>query len=124
VNIVLAIIFMQFWAYVGLALATSLAAFVNVALLYRKLSHSYGSLLDSKTLRRLGSAVIASLVMFIGLYLFTHTIWSFPLNGGVVQFGWIALAVGGGIALFFISALILGERELLLRFLRRRNSAS
>jgi len=124
VNIVLAIIFMQFWAYVGLALATSLAAFVNVALLYRKLSHSYGSLLDSKTLRRLGSAVIASLVMFIGLYLFTHTIWAFPLNGGVVQFGWIALAVGGGIALFFISALILGERELLLRFLRRRNSAS
>ena len=120
VNIVLAVVFMQFWAYVGLALATSLAAFVNVVLLYLRLCKTYGSLFNIKTLRRLITAAIASLMMFVGLYLFNNLIWAFPLDGGGLQFGWIAAAVGGGIAVFFVSALILGERELLMRFVRKR----
>jgi len=119
VNIVLAVILMQFWGYVGLALATSLAAFVNVVLLYNRLSKSYGSLFSDKTARRLITAAFASLLMFVGLYLFNNLVWVFPVDGGAIQFGWVAMAVAGGIAVFLISALLLGERELLMRFLRR-----
>ncbi|ATX80775.1 putative peptidoglycan lipid II flippase [Mariprofundus aestuarium] len=124
VNIVLALVFMQLWAYVGLALATSLAAFVNVALLYLRLTKTYGSLLNAENTRRLATAAIASLMMLFGLYVLNNLIWSFPAEGEVSRFAWMAAAVGGGIALFFVSALILGERELLMRFLKRRKHAS
>lgn len=124
VNVILALILMQFWSYVGLALATSLAAFVNVALLYIRLTKSYGSLLDAKTGHRLATAMLASLIMFASLYGFNHLIWPFPLDAGALQFGWIAAVVAGGIAVFLSSALILGERELLVRFFRRSGRAS
>ncbi len=118
VNIVLAVIFMQFWAYVGLALATSLAAFVNVALLYMRLSKTYGSLLSFRSVWRLVSALAASVLMVLSLA-GLEMLWVFPANGAM-QFAWVAVAVTGAVAVFFVSALILGERELLLRFLRKR----
>jgi len=118
VNIVLAVIFMQFWAYVGLALATSLAAFVNVVLLYVRLTKTYGSLLSVSSAWRLASALAASVVMVLSLA-GLEKIWAFPVNGAM-QFAWVAVAVIGAVAVFFVSALILGERELLLRFLRKR----
>jgi len=122
VNIVLAVILMQFWAYVGLALATSLAAFVNVGLLYARLSNTYGSLLTPRTIRRLASAVAASAAMVLALTGF-DMLWAFPA-AGPMQFVWLAAAMIGAIAVFFISALILGEQALLMRFLKRRNHAS
>ncbi|ATX80971.1 putative peptidoglycan lipid II flippase [Mariprofundus ferrinatatus] len=124
VNIILAVIFMQFWAYVGLALATSLASFVNVGLLYLRLSKHYGTLFNTDTLRRLSTAAIATLLMFFFLYGFDHLIWSFPAAGDMARFAWMGASVAGGIAVFSVSALIMGERELLLRFLKRKKRAS
>jgi len=118
VNIVLAVILMQFWAYVGLALATSLAAFVNVLLLYLRLTRTYGSLYTAKSLRKLVSAVAASLLMLLGLVGF-ESLWEFPTDG-LMQFAWLSVAIVGAVAVFLVSALILGERELLMRFLKRR----
>ena len=118
VNIVLAVTFMQFWAYVGLALATSLAAFVNVVLLYMRLTKSYGALLDSSTFKRMATAVIASLLMLLYLVAFESQ-WSFP-NGSGVQIGWLVSAIVGAVIVFLLSALVLGERALLLKFLKRR----
>jgi len=120
VNIVLAVILMQFWAYVGLALATSLAAFVNVVLLYLRLGKTYGPLLSGATLTKLVGAVAASLLMVCALAGF-EAIWSFPVDG-LMQFAWLSAAIVGAVALFFVSALILGERELLMRFLKRRGN--
>jgi putative peptidoglycan lipid II flippase len=122
VNIVLAVILMQFWSYVGLALATSLAAFVNMALLYRRLRGIYGTLFTGATLRRLLTAVLASGLMLAGLSGF-EMLWAFPADGGM-QFAWIGAALAGAIALFFLAALLLGERKLLMRFLRRRADAA
>lgn len=122
VNILLAVILMQFWAYVGLALATSLAAFVNVGLLYTRLRSSYGSLLTSATIRRLLSAVAASAAMLLALTTFS-IFWPFPATGPM-QFVWLAAAMVGAIAVFLVSALILGERALLMRFLKRRSHAA
>ncbi len=122
VNIALAVVLMQFWAYVGLALATSLAAFVNVGLLYMRLSKTYGSLLTPAITKRLLTAIVASMLMLAGLYGFGR-VWVFPAEGGM-QFVWIAASIGSAIAVFFCSAILLGERKLLMQFLRRRQHAS
>ncbi len=119
VNIILAVILMQFWAYVGLALATSLAAFVNVVMLYNRLCKTYGSLFTAAIVKRLLTAVIASMLMLAYLYGFEMA-WSFPANGAI-QFAWISAIIIGAIAVFFMSALGLGERALLMQFLRRRH---
>ncbi len=123
VNIVLAVIFMQFWEYVGLALATSLASFVNVGLLYLRVSSVYGSLLTAPTLRRFATAAIASVVMFLYLYGFENLLWHFPESGDMNRFAWISTSVIGGGMVFLLSALMMGERELLLKFLKRGSHA-
>jgi len=120
VNIILALILMQFWAYVGLALATSLAAFVNVGLLYARLKKSYGPLLNRATIKRIITAIIASALML--LYLFgLGQQWPFP-DDSVMQPLWITAAIIGAGIVFFISAIVLGERALLMRFLRRKQA--
>jgi len=122
VNIILAVILMQFWAYVGLALATSLAAFVNVAMLYKRLTRTYGSLLTARIVKRLLTAVIASMLMLAYLYGFALA-WPFPAHGAM-QAAWISATIAGAIAVFFLAAILLGERKLLMQFLRRRNHAA
>jgi len=122
VNILLAVILMQFWAYVGLALATSLAAFVNVALLYMRLTKTYGSLFTVAIAKRLVTAVIASVIMLLYLVGFNMQ-WSFPANG-LMQAIWIGMAVLGAVAVFFIAAFVLGERKLLMKFFRRNHRAT
>jgi len=121
VNIVLAVILMQFWAYVGLALATSLAAFVNVVLLYRRLTQTYGSLLDAGIVKRMATAVVASVVMLLYLIAFEMQ-WAFPA-AGLMQVVWLGAAIVGAVVVFLLSTLLLGERALLLRFLRRKHSS-
>jgi len=114
VNIVLAVILMQWYAHVGLALATSLAAFVNVALLYRRLVRHYGKLIDGSSLRRIAMAALASLLMLALLY-GLESLWSFPAAGKLAQAGWLAVAVGAGAAVFFTAAWLFGERKLYSR---------
>ena len=116
VNIALAVILMQFYAYVGLALATSLAAFVNAFMLNRRLSQTYGSLLNADVIKRLITALLASMLMLAYLYGFER-FWSFP-TVGAMQFAWIGVAIAGAIAVFFFAALVMGERKLLMRFFR------
>ena len=115
-NIVLAVTLMQQWSYIGLALATSLAAFVNFGLLYARLTKSYGRLFDNRSLRRMASAVWASLVMY-GYLVGIQLLWSFPAEG-TLQAVWVALTVVGGGVVFFACAFLFGERALLIRLLK------
>lgn len=111
-NIVFALLLMGPMQHVGLALATSLAAFFNVALLFRQIRKQQGDLFDAKTLLRMGRAAIACLPMallIIGLDYF----WGFPADGKWLQGIWLTVAVAGGAATFFAAAWLLGER---LRF--------
>jgi len=117
VNIVLAVILMQYWTYVGLALATSLAAFVNVIMLWMRLNKTYGSLLDGSSVKRLLTALVASALM-LGYLFALETQWAFPADG-LMQWGWIGAAILGSIVVFLLSALLLGERAMLLKFLKR-----
>ncbi|MDX8407685.1 MAG: polysaccharide biosynthesis C-terminal domain-containing protein, partial [Mariprofundaceae bacterium] len=96
------------------ALATSLAAFVNVALLYMRLQKTYGCLIDGHNVRRIGAAALSSLIMLAALYLLA-SLWAFPSAGKLMQAAWVGAAVLGGIIVYFCCALGFGERHLFSR---------
>ncbi|HKI61809.1 MAG TPA: murein biosynthesis integral membrane protein MurJ [Mariprofundaceae bacterium] len=123
INIVLALILMQFWSYVGLALATSLAAFVNAAMLFIRLRKTHGALIDGQNLRRMFTAGLASAAMLACLFAL-DALWAFPLAGKMAQVLWISLAVVGGIGVFFACALAMGEHQLLSRLRKSSHKES
>ncbi len=114
INIVLAIVFMWPLQHIGLALATSVAAFVNAGLLMLHLKKRHGNLIDTENAKRMFRAGIACIPMTLGL-LFLGWLWPFPANGKLLQILWLAAAVPGGGFIFFVSAHLLGENLLAFR---------
>jgi len=118
VNVVLAVILMQQWQWVGLALATSLAAVVNVVLLLRRAESHYGTLLVRSVQLRIAKAALSSMPMGLFLWIFSN---SFPLpQAPIMQCGWLAITIGGSIALFVACAWLLGEKSLITALQRRK----
>jgi putative peptidoglycan lipid II flippase len=117
VNIVLAIILMQPLGYVGLALATALAAFVNVALLIARLYRNEARPFDRHNSLRMLRALLACLPM-AGFIVALQSAWPFP-DAKWLQGAWLAAAVPGGAMIFLAAAWLLGERKLLQRGGRR-----
>ncbi len=111
VNIILAVILMQPLGYVGLALASALASFFNVALLWAHLHKKHGAIFDMRSWKRMFSAVLACLPMTALLY-YVPDYWAFP-NDKLMQFAWLIALVLGSMTTFFASAWVLGERKLL-----------
>jgi len=109
VNIVLALLLMWPLQYVGLALATSLASFVNAGLLMIHLRKRYGVLIDSESGKRMLRAVVACIPMLASL-LALAWLWPFPSMGKTVQAMWLIIAVSGGALVFLLTARLLGER--------------
>lgn len=116
-NIALAVILMRPLGYVGLALATALASFVNVTLLLRHLKKKHGAIFDAASLMRMVRAAAACVPML--LFLFgLESLWPFPQHGKLMQGLWLAAAVPGGAVIFAASAWLFGEK---LRFRRWEN---
>lgn len=111
-NMVLAVALMGPMGYVGLALATALASFFNVGLLWHHLSHKQGALLDGRSLKRIASALLACVPMGLLLDAFSH-VWLFPLESKSMQFVWLVSAVSLSMGVFFATAWLFGERKLL-----------
>jgi len=111
VNIILAVILMRPMGFVGLALATALASFFNVALLWLHLHRQQGSIFDGKSVLRMLSACFACLPMAAFLY-FTPQYWLFPEMDKFMQAVWLTSIVLGAKLIFFVSAWLLGERKL------------
>ncbi|MDQ6965412.1 MAG: murein biosynthesis integral membrane protein MurJ [Mariprofundaceae bacterium] len=113
VNIVLAAILMWPLGYVGLALATSLASFVNVALLLRHLKKKHGRILDTDSFKRMLRAALTCIPM-LGFLFGLSTLWAFPAASGSVdklmQCLWLGAAVVGGLSTFMLFAQLFGER--------------
>lgn len=109
-NIILAIILMQPLGYVGLALATSLASWLNVVMLWHRFSSMQQQpVLNQDNLQRMLRAFIACIPMAAFLYALP-LFWSFPEQEKLMQVLWLSCAVGGGILIFFSLALTMGER--------------
>ena len=111
VNIVLAVILMQSWGYVGLALASALASFFNVGLLWAHLHKKDGAIFDWPSWKRMGSAALACLPMATLLY-FAPAFWQFPADK-IMQFVWLGVIIMASMLVFFASAWVLGEKKLL-----------
>ena len=110
VNMVANIIIIQFFAHVGLALATALSAFINAFLLYRGLSKAGVFSIKKETWFFVGRVFAASIVMVSSLLLLdlstaTWADWEFWMR--------IAVLIGAivlGFSVFIGSLFIFGVR--------------
>ena len=107
-NIILNLILMQIWGHVGIALASSLAAWMNAAGLAIALRRRGHLEFDQRFSRRGPRIVLASFGMGIGLYVCFQALA--PYLAGAESMRAMALAglVAGGLLIFAFLAQILG----------------
>jgi len=108
-NIILALLLIKPLGYVGLALATALAAFLNVGLLWWNIRQRQGGILDMASMKRMLRALLACVPMVLLLYAFEQQ-WAFPSDAKLMQGLWLASVIGLGMLSYFVSAYVLGER--------------
>lgn len=100
VNIVLNVVLMQVWAYVGIALAGALAAWLNAGLLWLVL-HRRGFLkLDARLSRRLPRIVLASALMAGVLFLGGLALEGALAGSMAARIAALAALVAAGLAAF------------------------
>ncbi len=121
VNIVLNLILMQFLAHAGLALATALAAWLNVGLLTMILARRGDFQADARLKRVCGRLLPATGLMALGLWGGVHLLAT-PLAGGEVwRASALAALVVGGLVLYGAAAALFGAaRPADLKALLRR----
>ncbi len=99
-NVVLNLIFMQKWGYVGLALASSFAAWVNVFGLAIVLRRRGQLPIDKRLRRRLPRIVLASFGMAIGLVLLEREMLEIYDAPDLEQVSSLALMIGLGLFIY------------------------
>jgi putative peptidoglycan lipid II flippase len=121
VNLALSLVLSRFLDHVGIALATSLAAWCNAGLLFALLSRRKHFRADHRLRRNLWRLAAAAALMSAGLFLAMPA--AFPLLGweaGLARLGGLGLLVLLGLVLYFGTTQLLGALRLQdLRRLRR-----
>lgn len=107
INLVANLILIWRFAHVGLALSTSLAAWINAAILYAILHRRGHFAIDARLRRVLPRAVAASALMGGLLWLAGPALARIPVQGFVERGMVLALLVGAGAAIYFIAAFLL-----------------
>ncbi|MDX8397460.1 MAG: murein biosynthesis integral membrane protein MurJ [Mariprofundaceae bacterium] len=108
-NIIFALILIKPLGYIGLALATAIAAFINVGLLWWHIRQQQGPILNLSSLLRIGRALLACIPMLATLYGFEQ-LWPYPEQGKLWQTGWLAGCIMAGVISYLLAALLFGER--------------
>ena len=108
VNVVLNLILMVPLKHVGLALATSLSAWLNMGLLAVTLARRGDLKGDPRLRRRLPRVVAASVVMAIGLWAAIVFLTPTLAAGGGPAMATVAMLVAGGLAVFILLARVSG----------------
>ncbi|RMF80544.1 MAG: murein biosynthesis integral membrane protein MurJ [Nitrospirae bacterium] len=123
VDVAASLLLMGPLAHTGLALATSLAAAFQFALLLRILRRRHGPLGGRALLAACGRALAASGAMAAGCHAFAR--WWGPPAGRLDALAEVAVAIPAAVALYAAALLLLGEPELLrlARAWRRRGGA-
>ncbi len=113
-----------FLPHIGIAIATTLAAWLNVGQLWRELRKRGHYIADAQLTRNLPRILIASLVMGAAVWVLELWLDDFfaRSNGVLIQFGALGLLVGGGLAAYAIAVFSLGiaDPHAILRRLRSR----
>ncbi|MDX8377381.1 MAG: murein biosynthesis integral membrane protein MurJ [Mariprofundales bacterium] len=108
INIVLAIILMQWWGYVGLALATALASCIQACMLYAHHHRLHGQVLHIAEWKHIATALLACMPMAIFIHYFSQY-WSFP-TGQLVQVLWLSANISIAALIFFAIAKLAGVK--------------
>jgi putative peptidoglycan lipid II flippase len=108
VNVILNLILMQFLAHAGLALATAIAAWLNVGLLSWILYHRGDLVPDHRLIQRLGRALGAALIMTLILWWLKDLLAAQFLGDGEIQrILALAVLVAAGMLSYAVSAVLL-----------------
>ncbi len=105
VNIVFSLLLFPFYGHVGIAIATSVAAWVNVVLLWIGLKGFVT--LERENWRRLGGMVIASVAMALGLYAARSLMGGWLESGFLMKVVATAVLIGFGATIYGIGVLFL-----------------
>ncbi len=113
VNLAASLVLMRILGHAGLALATSISAWVQLAITYRELRARLVRDLDGRGLLRALARMLAACVPMVAWarWLCGRTEWLAPRSFGVAA-GWLSLAVGGGIVLYLAAQWLLRSPEL------------
>ena len=120
-NVMLALLLFVVLGAVGIAIATTIAGWLQAALLAGTLKERGEFALDQTFRRRLPAILAASLIMGAVVWALVHGLgpWFEPKNGAVVQVAALLLLVGSGLAVYAGTAAALGAfdaKSLLARF--------
>jgi putative peptidoglycan lipid II flippase len=109
-NVMLALLLFVILGSVGIAIATTIAGWLQVALLAGTLRERKEFVFDRTFKRRFPAILIASLIMGAAVWALTHGLaaWFEPVNGVVVQVASLVLLVGAGLAVYAGAAALLG----------------
>ena len=111
-----------FLPHVGIAIATTIAAWLNVGQLWRGLIVRGHFHADARLTRNLPLILIASLLMGVALWALGAGLDPYFLrrNGVLVQFGALGLLVGAGLTVYALASLALGVADPKVIFARLR----
>ena len=111
-NIVLNLLFIKFLGYRGLALATTISAYIGLILFYFSLKKKIGNFEQHKVFSVAIKAVVASLIMgFVAKSIFSLV--SNLLGAGILnEIISLGISVGAGAIIYFIIMYILKIEEL------------
>lgn len=112
------------FAHVGIALATSIAGWVNALSLATMLRRRGYFALDGRARRSLPRILLAAIGMGVLLAVLERLLAPSPADGLVVELGGLAALIGGGLVAFAALALLLGVADWrdLKRRLRRQST--
>jgi len=115
-NIILGVVLMKPLAHGGLALATSLASMLNLALLVRALRTKLGALGASAIARSAVSALVSSAIMGVGVWAVAQ--FMIPSNPGTLsgRLWGVAVSVAAGLCIYGAVAYILKSPEMIRVF--------
>ena len=108
VNLVLNLVLIQYFAHVGLAMATAIAAWLNVIMLYLGLGKRGHYSISRHAAVSVAKHVAAGVVMLVALKWGAAQTPEMFLEDGVMRVGTLALFVAGGGATYFLTLMLIG----------------
>ena len=111
-NIILNIIFMQFWGHVGIALASSISAWINAVWLAFLLRRDGNLIIDKDLIIKILKIFVASGIMGSGLYLGVEYLNIHLMTAQVDKMISLAGLVISGLVSFFVFAFLIGAVNL------------
>jgi putative peptidoglycan lipid II flippase len=120
-DIAISLTLFQFIGYIGIALGTAGAAWVNCGMLYFKLRRHGYLTFDARFRRTLPRLLVSAIGMGVALYFGIKVLQPYLNDGELVRMTALAILVAGGMAIYLVFILATGAipRRDLLQALRR-----